>query len=153
MLNENLASKQELILNRNKLKRKTDALHGFLKKMSLFYKKYLDGKNKEAREQGKEVGADKDSPQKKTMDSCNDLYNAVIKQNEIILVDRRQKLTNLKNQIIRDEEDSEDDEPKLEAKEEQILNNWRTELDKIDDFFEEVLLEVEEIGDRVDNIG
>lgn len=89
MLNENLASKQELVMNRNKLKRKTDALNGFLKKMSLFYKKYMDKKNKNEREQGKDIGSDKDSPQKKTMDSCNNLYNAVLKQNEIILVDRR----------------------------------------------------------------
>ena len=50
MLNENLASKQELIMNRNKLKRKTEALNGFLKKMSLFYKKFMDNKNKNDRE-------------------------------------------------------------------------------------------------------
>ena len=50
MLNENLASKQELIMNRNKLKRKTDALNGFLIKMSLFYKKFMDNKNKNDRE-------------------------------------------------------------------------------------------------------
>jgi len=50
------------------------------------------------------------------------------------------------------EEDEEDEDEKFLPEHQKIIAQWKGEMEKIDNAFEDILIEVEDIGDRIDNI-